>query len=81
MSVYMFIYTYVYIVQKRPSQPIPRPCHTHKLDTSPAFQQYLAEEIGYTTPIIFNWVLTATQFNSCSRPHILTAAPSPHNTI
>ena len=26
----------VYIVQKRPSPPIPRPCHPHKVDTSPA---------------------------------------------
>ena len=52
----MFIYTYLYIVQKRPSPPIPRPCHGHKVDTSPAFQQYHAEEIGYTTPLIFNWV-------------------------
>ena len=51
----MFIYTYVYIIQKRPSPPIPLPCHAHKVDTSPAFQQYHAEKIGYTTPIIFNW--------------------------
>ena len=51
----MFIYTYVYMVQKRPSLPIARPCHAPKVDTSPAFQQYHAEEIGYTTPIIFNW--------------------------
>ena len=50
--------TYVYIVQKRPSPLIPRPCHAHKVDTSPAFQQCYAEEIGYTTPIIFNWVVS-----------------------
>ena len=56
VRIHMFIYTYVYIVQKRPSQPFPRPCHAHKVDTSPAFQQYHAEEIGYTTPIILNWV-------------------------
>ena len=51
----MFTYTYVYIVQKRPSPPIQRSCRAHKVDTSPAFRQYHAEEIGYTTPIIFNW--------------------------
>ena len=51
----MYIYTYVYVVQKRPSTPIPRSCHAHKVDTSPAFKQYHAEEIGYTTTIIFNW--------------------------
>ena len=44
------------IVQKLPSPPIPRPCHAHKLYASPAFQQYHAEEIGHTTPIIFNQV-------------------------
>ena len=49
----MFIYTYVYIVQKLPSLPIPRPCH---MDTSLAFQQYQATEFGYATPVIFNWV-------------------------
>ena len=54
----MFMNTYVYIVKKRPSPPIPRPCHAHKVDTSPAFQQYHAEEIGNITPIIFNWVIT-----------------------
>ena len=52
----MFIYTYVYIVQKQPSMPIPRPCHAHKVDTSLAIQQYHTEEINYTTTIIFNWV-------------------------
>ena len=55
----MFIYTYVYIVQKRPSPPIPRPCHAHKVDTSPAFQQYHTVEIGYTTPLTFNWEVAA----------------------
>ena len=39
VRIHMFIYTYVYIVQKRPSQPIPRPCHAHKVDTSPAIRQ------------------------------------------
>ena len=34
----MFIYTNIYIVQKRPSPPIPRPCHAHKVDTSPAIR-------------------------------------------
>ena len=52
----MFTYTYVYIVQKRPSPLLPRPCRAHKVDTSPSFWQYHAEEIGYTTPIISNWV-------------------------
>ena len=51
-------YTYVHIVQKRASMPIPRPCHAHKVDTSPAFHQYHAEEIGFTTTIIFNWDVT-----------------------
>ena len=41
----MFIYTYVYIVQKLASAPIPRPCHAHNVDTSPAFHQNHAEEI------------------------------------
>ena len=57
VRIHMFIYTYVYIVQTRPFPPIPRSCHAHKVDISPAFQQYHAEEIGYTTPIIFNWVV------------------------
>ena len=35
----MYIYTYVYVVQKRPSNTIPRPCDSHKVDTSPAFHQ------------------------------------------
>ena len=59
----MFIYTYVYIIQKRLSPHIPRPCRAHKVDTSPAFKQYQAEEIGHTTPVIFNWELPY--------PHIL----------
>ena len=36
ICIHMFIYTYVHIVQKRPYLPIPRPCHAHKVDTSPA---------------------------------------------
>ena len=46
---------HVYIVQKWPSPSHSRPCNAYKVDTSPAFQQYHSEEIGYTTPIIFNW--------------------------
>ena len=57
VRLHMFIYTYVYIVQKRLSPPITWPCHAHKVDTSPAFRQYHAEDILYTTPIIFNWEL------------------------
>ena len=30
--------THVYIVQKRPSPPIPRPCRVNKVDTSPAIR-------------------------------------------
>ena len=55
IPMYIYTYVYVYVVQKRPSTPIPRPCHAHKVDTSPAFHQYHAEEIGYTTTVIFNW--------------------------
>ena len=33
------------------------PCHAYKVDTPPAFHQYHAEEIGYTTHTIFNWGL------------------------
>ena len=62
IRILMFIYRYVYIVQKRPSPPIPRLCHAHKVDTSPAFQQYHAEEIGYTTPIIFNCEIQLLHF-------------------
>ena len=39
VRIHMFIYTYVYIVQKLPSPPIPRPCPTHKVDTSPAIRR------------------------------------------
>ena len=35
----MCIYTYVHIVQKWASTPIPRPCHDHKLDTSPVIRR------------------------------------------
>ena len=59
---HMYIYAYVYIVQKQPSPPIPRHCHAHKVDTSPAFQQHHAKEIGYSMPIIFNWVLCTLFF-------------------
>ena len=51
----MYINTYVCVVLKLASKPIPRPCHAHKVDTSPAFYKYHAEEIGYTTTIIFDW--------------------------
>ena len=39
VRIHMFIYTNVYIVQKRPSPPIPRPCHALKVDTSPAIRR------------------------------------------
>ena len=39
----MYIYTCVYVVQKRPSMQIPWPCHDHKVDTLPAFNQYHAK--------------------------------------
>ena len=52
----IYIHIYVYVVQKRPSKHIPRPCHAHKVDNSPAFQQYRAEETDYATTIIFNLV-------------------------
>ena len=42
----MFRFTYVYIVQKLASTLIPRHCHAHKVDTSPAFHKYLAEEMA-----------------------------------
>ena len=35
--------------KKRPSKPIPRACHFHKVDTCHA------EYICYTTTIIINW--------------------------
>ena len=35
----MLIYTYVYIVQKRASPTIKRPCRPHKVDTSPAIRR------------------------------------------
>ena len=39
VRIHMFIYSYVYIEQKRPSPPIPRPCHVHKVDTSPGIRR------------------------------------------
>ena len=53
----MYIYTNVYVIQKRLSTPY----LAHKVDTSPAFHQYHAEEIGYTKTIIFYWVVTIVQ--------------------
>ena len=54
IHMFIYIYTHIYIVQKRPSHPIPRLCHAYKVDTSPTFQHYHAEKIGYTTPKNFN---------------------------
>ena len=42
VHIHMFIYTNVYIVQKRPSPPIPRPCQANKVDTSPAIRRRFA---------------------------------------
>ena len=48
----MFIYTYVYIVQKRLS----RPFRGLVTPTKWRLRRRFAEEIGYTTPVIFNGV-------------------------
>ena len=70
----MFIYTCVYLVQKRPSPPIPRPCQANKVDTSPALQKYHAEEIGYATPLIFHWVAALPR--ALSLPKTAALAPA-----
>ena len=49
----MYMYSYVYIVQKWASTLIPPPCHTPEVDTSPAFHRCQADgtaKIGYYPP-------------------------------
>ena len=48
----MFIYIYICIYSPKPAVP----AHSPFPKRPPAFQQYYAEEIGCTTPVIFNWV-------------------------
>ena len=43
VRIHKFIYTYVYIVQKRPSPTIPRPCQAHKVDISSAIRLRLTK--------------------------------------
>ena len=37
--IHMFIHTFAYIDKNRPSPPIPRLCHAHKVDTSPEIRR------------------------------------------
>ena len=63
-----YTYLYIYMCIYSPKTAVPThsaACHAHKVDTSPAFHQYHAEEIGYTTPIIFNWVVLTNCGNKC----------------
>ena len=57
----LYIHNYIWIYSPKTAVPahsatLSRPESAYFAGDSPAFQQYHAEKIGYTTPIVFNWV-------------------------
>ena len=64
VRIHMFIYTYIL---SKNSPLCPFRGQAHKAYASPAFQQYHAKEIGYTTPIIFNWAVSVKLLTNSTR--------------
>ena len=59
VRIHVFVYTYVCIVQKRPSHPIPRPCHAHKADTSPAIRLRFSNITPKKSAIRGQWICSS----------------------